>query len=188
MTSEDIYIDSYRLVARLGYGNFGSVYLAQHAILTNRIVAIKVLHSIHLSSSQELIQFFTEAQILDKLKHPNILSVINVGIYEGGPYLITEYAPNGSLRERLQRQSPNPLPIEECISILSQIGRALQHAHQQNVVHRDLKPENILFNDKDEVLLADFGIATVLATASVKQTTIIGTMTSTPIPTSVIVI
>src|SRR6266699_2947683 len=70
MSSEDIYIDSYRLVAGLGYGTFGSVYLAQHAILTDRVVAIKVLHPIHLGPSQDLIRFFTEAQILDKLKYP----------------------------------------------------------------------------------------------------------------------
>ncbi len=65
--------------------------------------------------------------------------------------------------------------MEEAITILSQIGQALHYAHQQHVIHRDIKPENILFNEKGDALLADFGIATVLTTASAKQTTILGT-------------
>jgi len=176
MSDEDIYVGSYRLVAQLGSGAFGSVYLAQHAILTNRIVAIKIMHPEHLGSSQELLRFFTEAQILDKLKHPGILPIITVDIGEYGPYLVTEYASKGSLRNRLQKQSSKPMPIEEAIRILSQIGQALQHAHEQNIIHRDLKPENILFNDKGEALLADFGVAAIVGTVSLKQTTTAGTL------------
>ncbi len=161
MASEDIYISSYRLVAYLGSGSFGDVYLAQHAILTDRIVAIKLMHFVDLGSAQAILQFFREAQLLDKLKHPHILPIINVDVtYEGIPYLVTEYASGGSLRDRLERQARRILPIEESLSILEQVGQALQHVHQQNIIHRDLKPENILFNDKGEALLSDFGIAT----------------------------
>jgi serine/threonine protein kinase len=176
MASEDIYIGSYRLVAKLGTGAFGQVYLAQHAILTNRTVAIKLMHLEHLSSPAAIIQFITEAQILEKLKHPHILPIINIDIFEGIPYLVTEFASKGSLRDCLQHYPQHYLSLEEAISILSQIGEALQYAHQQNIVHRDIKPENILFNEKGEALLADFGIATTLATASIKQTTVTGTM------------
>src|SRR6266446_7022915 len=176
MESEDIYIDSYRLVTKLGSGAFGIVYLAQHAILTDRFVAIKLMHITDLDSSQAILQFITEAQILNKLKHPHILPVINISVYGGIPYLVTEYASKGSLRARLERQSSRPLPMDESITILAQIGQAIQHAHQQNIIHRDLKPENILFNDKGDALLADFGIATILTTASIKQTSTTGTM------------
>jgi len=176
MESEEIYIDSYRLGARLGSGAFGDVYLAQHIILTDRLVAIKLMHATYLDSSEAILRFFAEAQILDKLKHPHILPIINVSAYGDLPYLVTEYASKGSLRDRLKRQYPHLLPVEESIAILAQIGQALQHAHQYNIIHRDLKPENILFNDKGDALLADFGIATILTTASIKQTSTTGTM------------
>ncbi len=61
------------------------------------------------------------------------------------------------------------MPTEEAVIILSQVGQALQYAHQQNIIHRDLKPENILFNTRGEAVLADFGIAAVLASARTRQ-------------------
>ena len=75
-----------------------------HPVLTNRIVAIKLMHSIHLGSPEECIRFLNEAQFLEKLKHPHILPIIDVGLYEGFPYLVTEFASKGSLRDRLQSQ------------------------------------------------------------------------------------
>src|SRR5205823_7577318 len=122
-----------------------------------RIVAIKLLHSTHLNSQKERDRFLQEARILEKLKqHPHILPIVDVGIYQDSPYLVTEYASNGSLANLVERQAPHPLSIEETLYILSQIGQALQYAHQQNITHRDLKPANILFNSNNEVFLADF--------------------------------
>ncbi len=165
MVSRNDYIGKYRIIAELGGGAFGRVYKAQHTFLTNRIVAIKLMRAVSLDSPQERDQFLQEARILELLKHPRILPIIDVDIHEGSPYLVTEFASNGSLLDRLKHLGRRPLPIQEAVAILSQIGQALQHAHQQNIVHRDLKPENVLFNDKGEVLLADFGIATMLASA-----------------------
>lgn len=175
MGNDDIYIENYRLISKLGSGAFGSVYKAQHAILTNRIVALKLMRPDHTENEEAIIRFLMESQILEKLKHPYILPIINAGIYNGLPYQVTEYASKGSLRDRLQRQPSRPLPIVEAITILSQIGQALQYAHDQNIIHRDLKPENILFNEKGEALVADFGIATILSTSSIKQTNTLGT-------------
>src|SRR6266566_3693074 len=168
-------IGNYHLLAELGSGSFGRVYRGAHAILTNRIVAIKLMHGVHLNSQKERDSFIQEALLLERLKHPHILPIVDVGFHEGFPYMVTEYAPNGSLRDRLRRQSGKPLPEQEALSILSQIGEALHHAHEQHIIHRDLKPENILFNAKGEVVLADFGIATVLGTLTIQQATIIGT-------------
>lgn len=109
------------------------------------------------------------------LEHPHILHVLDAGTHNGFPYLITEYCPRGSLHDRIKRQALRPFPTEEALSILTQIGEALQFAHEQNIVHRDLKPENILFNTKGQTLLADFGIAKMLDTIGVRQGTIIGT-------------
>lgn len=178
MASENSYIGkqigNYRVTSKLADGAYGSVYQAQHIILTERTVAIKLIHA-SLSSQQEHNRFLQEARLLEKLKHPHILPIYDVGIHEGFPYLVVEYAQHGSLRDRLNRQLLHPLPLSEAVSILSKVGQALHHAHQQNIIHRDLKPENILFNAKDEPLLADFGIAVVLSTAGVERTKIVGT-------------
>lgn len=175
MGNDDIYIGSYRLISKLGGGAFGNVYKAQHAILSNRIVALKLLHLDYVENQEAILRFLTESQILEKLRHPYILPIITVDIHNGFPYQITEYASKGSLRDRLQLQPLRPLPLAEAIRILSQVGQALQYAHDQNIVHRDLKPENILFNEKGDAIVADFGIATILSTSSIKQTSPLGT-------------
>ncbi len=167
-------IGNYRIVKEIPGGGFASVFLGQHIVFTDRpIVAIKLLHA-HLASQEESDRFLQEARFLEKLKHPHILPIIDAGIQGGLPYLVAEYATKGSLRDRLLRQSPKLLLAEEIITILSQIGQALQYAHTMNIVHRDLKPENVLFNIKNEALLADFGIATVLETARTKHADVSG--------------
>ncbi len=169
------YIDKYRLISEVGSGTYGIVYQAQHTFFTNRIVAIKFMHALSLQNAQERDLFLEEARLLEMVKHPHILSIIDVGMHEGLPYLVTEYAGNGSLADYLKRQQGKPLPVEEALTILSQIGQALHYAHQQNIVHRDLKPENILFKAKGDVLLADFGIAKILTTVGIRQGTVAGT-------------
>jgi serine/threonine protein kinase len=168
---------NYRIEKEIARGGFGSVYLTQHEYLTERRAVIKLLQGVYLSEPQEREGFIREAQILERLKHPHILPIYDVGIENEQPYIIAEYAPNGTLRERIARQNGNPLSLETTLAILSQIAAGLQHAHDQHVIHRDLKPENILFNARDEALLADFGISTVLTSATVKQTREIGTPT-----------
>ena len=168
------HIGNYRIVEEIASGAFGHVYKGVHSILSRRIVAIKMLHSMYLGSEKEQESFLQEAQLLEVLKHPNILLIYDVGIDDGIPYFILEYAPNGSLRDRLKQQFPHSLPVDEAVTILTQIGQALQHAHEQNIIHRDLKPENILFNARGEALLADFGIAVVLSTSRTSPVNMIG--------------
>lgn len=169
MISENDRIGNYQILRPLANGAFGRVYLARHAVLTNRIVAIKLMHAAYLDSEEKSESFLQEARFLEMLRHPYILPIFDVGIHQGIPYLVTEHAAHGSLRQRLRKQSPFLLPAEESLTILSQIGQALQHAHEQHIIHRDLKPENILFNARGDALLTDFGIATTLATASIKH-------------------
>ena len=161
-------IGNYRVVSQIGSGSFGVVFRGEHIFLPNRVGAIKLLHAAHLDSWDDRESFLLEARTLEILKHPHILPILDVGIQEGFPYLVTEYAPQGSLRDRLQQIYPWLLPTQESIKILSQIGDALHYAHQQIIIHRDLKPANILFNEKGDALLADFGIATTLASAGIK--------------------
>src|SRR5260370_12769552 len=167
-------IGNYRIIEELASGSFGRVYKGVHIFLSKRVVAIKVLQRMYLGSQKEREGFLQEAQFLELLKHPHILPIYDVGIDDGIPYFVAEYAPKGSLRDLLQQRYPHPLLTDEAVSILTQIGQALQHAHQQNIIHRDLKPENILFNAKGEAVLADFGIAVVLETARTSPVNVIG--------------
>lgn len=160
---------NYRIVAKLGRGSFGEVYKAQHIFFANRpLVAIKLLHAF-LRSPKERDRFIQEAQLLNTLTHPHILPILDAGMHEEDlPYLVMEYAPGGSLQDRLDKNVGQPLPINEAIILLEHIGEALHYAHQQNIVHRDLKPDNILFNTKGEAVLADFGIAVILSSLHTK--------------------
>ncbi len=167
-------IGNYRIVEELASGSFGRVYKGLHIFLTKRVVAIKLLHRMYLGSQKERDNFLQEAQLLEMLKHPHILPIYDVGIDDGIPYFVAEYAQNGSLRDRLQHQHPHPLPVDEAVAILTQIGQALAHAHGENIIHRDLKPENILFSTRGDAMLADFGIAVVLNAARTTPVDIIG--------------
>ncbi len=171
-------IGSYRVVEELAKGTFGTVYRCEHTILTNRTVAIKVLHTDLLKSPGIRGRFLQEAKFLEMLKHSYILSIIDISIYNDVPYLITEFATNGTLKDRIMGHARRPLPLQDALKILAQVGEALQYAHEQkprSIVHRDLKPGNILFNARGDALLADFGVATMLTTAGINQGTIIGT-------------
>src|SRR6266571_676957 len=167
-------IGNYRIIEELASGSFGRVYKGVHIFLSKRVVAIKLLQRMYLGSQKEREGFLQEAQFLEILKHSHILPIYDVGIDDGIPYIVAEYAPNGSLRDLLQQRYPHPLPVDEVVSILTQVGEALYHAHQQNIIHRDLKPENILFDAKGEALLADFGIAVVLETARTSPVNVVG--------------
>jgi len=168
------FIGKYRVLDEIASGSFGRVYRGEDTSRQNYPVAIKLMHAAHLANASERHNFLQEAQLLTMLHHPHIVPVLDVGIENEFPYLIMEYAPNGSLYDRLKQLAPRPLPVKEAQKILGQVGAALQYAHQQNVIHRDLKPANILFNAQGDALLADFGIATMLAT-SMKSGTAVGT-------------
>jgi thiamine kinase-like enzyme len=141
----------------LGEGEFGHVYLARDVRHKGPLVAIKLFKAF--LSQLEKESFFEEAKILKKLNHEYILGFYEANVHNDTPYLVVEYAPNGSLRKRITQYKPTLLSLQTAITILEQIGAALYYAHQQQVIHRDLKPENILFNARDDALLADFGIA-----------------------------
>src|SRR5207247_814997 len=90
--------------------------------------------------------------------------VFDYDIQEGVPFLVMDYAPNGTLRRRYPKGSLVPLPI--IISAVKQVADALQYAHEHKIIHRDVKPENMLLGRRQEVLLSDFGIATIAHSTS----------------------
>src|SRR5260370_28602992 len=147
---------NYRLVRLLGQGGYAEVYLGQNLRL-NQQAAIKVLHT-HLTQA-EAEHFQQEAQTISTLVHPSIIRVFDYDVQDGVPFLVMDYAPNGSLRQRYTKGSLVPLP--QVVSWVKQVADALQYAHDQKFIHRDVKPENMLLGRRDEVLLSDFGIATI---------------------------
>jgi peptide/nickel transport system substrate-binding protein len=152
---------NYRLVSLLGQGGYAEVYLGQHLRL-NQQAAIKVLHA-HLTD-QEAEHFQQEAQTIATLVHPGIVRVFDYDVQEGLPFLVIDYAPNGTLRRRYPKGNLVPLPV--IVSSVKQVADALQYAHEQKFIHRDVKPENMLLGRRQEVLLSDFGIATIAHSTS----------------------
>jgi ABC-type transport system substrate-binding protein/serine/threonine protein kinase len=154
-------LGNYRLVSLLGQGGYAEVYLGQHVRL-NQQVAIKVLHA-HLTE-QEAEHFQQEAQTIATLVHPGIVRVFDYDVQDGVPFLVIDYAPGGTLRHRYPKGSLVPLPV--IVSCVRQVADALQYAHDQKFIHRDVKPENMLLGRRREVLLSDFGIATIAHSTS----------------------
>ena len=147
---------SYRLVRLLGRGGFAEVYLGEH-IRLGMLAAIKILH-IPLSDT-EPDAFQQEAQYIAELSHPHIVRVLDFDIQAGKPFLVLEYAPDGSLRQKYPRGTRPPLPL--VVEYISQTASALQYAHEKKLVHRDVKPENMLLGRQGQVLLSDFGLAII---------------------------
>ncbi len=147
-------LGNYQLVRLLGEGGFAEVYLGEHIYLGTK-AAIKVMHMS--LAGEDMQSFRNEARIIANLIHPNIVRVLEFGIDNNNPYLVMDYAPNGTLRQRHPKGTA--VPLIAIIPYVKQIAEALQCAHNENLVHRDVKPENTLLGRQNEVLLSDFGIA-----------------------------
>jgi eukaryotic-like serine/threonine-protein kinase len=180
--------DQYFLDRLIGRGGFADVYRAWDSNL-NRWVAIKVLRKN--LTDKELKKFFKEARIMAKLRHPhiitifafNIVQVFDLNEYHNIPYLVMDYAQNGSLAER--HLHGERLHMDIIMQYLEQIVDALEYIHNfrlenRRLVHQDIKPANILIGANDEILISDFGIAkfvqdTHSKVASTSEENLIGT-------------
>ncbi|HEY7359150.1 MAG TPA: protein kinase [Ktedonobacterales bacterium] len=149
-------LGNYRLVRLLGRGGFAEVYLGEHVTLSTQ-VAIKVLHA--QLTSTDIERFNAEASTIARLSHPHIVRLLEFAADEGTPFLVLDYAPGGTLRERHPRGTP--LPVQTILPYIQQACDALHYAHEEKLIHRDVKPENLLLSADGQVLLSDFGIATV---------------------------
>lgn len=163
---------NYHLIQRLGQGGFADVYLGEHVRL-GRKAAIKILQT-HLVGD-DIRLFQQEAQIIAGLKHPHIIRLLDFDVREGIPFLVLDYAPHGSLRQKHSQRTPLPLPL--MVDYVTQVASALQYAHDQKLIHRDVKPENMLIDEQEEIVLSDFGIATIAhATSSMSTQASMGTL------------
>jgi predicted Ser/Thr protein kinase len=147
---------NYRLLRLIGQGGFADVYLGEHVHL-GTMAAIKILKTQLAGSDVE--QFRKEARFIAHFKNEHIVHVLDFGVENSIPFLVMEYAQNGTLRQR----HPSGIPLSPAliISYVKQVTDALQYAHNQNVIHRDVKPENMLLDSDNKVLLSDFGLAMV---------------------------
>src|SRR5262245_28633431 len=156
----------YELLEELGRGGMGVVYKARH-LTSDRVVALKMILSGMLASTQAVERFRNEAQAAAKLDHPHIVPVYEIGEVEGQYYFTMQYLAGGSLQERLQQ---GPLSASEAASVVRRLAEAVQHAHERGIIHRDIKPGNVLLASEVSggsrppiaewsVKLTDFGLA-----------------------------
>ena len=159
-------VGGYRIVASLGGGGMGVVYVAEHLLLGRR-AAIKVLRP-ELSRAPDVVQrFFAEARAVTTIRHPGIVEVYDFGYTEDElAYLVMELLDGVSLADRLERE--HRLPIATAVLLTRRVALALAAAHDQGIVHRDIKPDNVFLvidgegGPVPQIKLLDFGIARLL--------------------------
>ncbi|HEY6539765.1 MAG TPA: serine/threonine-protein kinase [Ktedonobacteraceae bacterium] len=155
------YIGNYRVLDLLGKGGFAEVYLCQHRYI-GMLAAVKVLRA-GMDEVGEA-NFYAEARIAASLVHPRIIRVLEFGVDGYSPFLVMDYAPNGTLRRLYPRGTPmTPYSV---VRYIEQVAQAVQYVHNRGLVHRDIKPENLLLGAGNQLLLSDFGISVNALTAS----------------------
>lgn len=153
-------LGNYQVTEELGEGGFAQVFLACHETL-GTLVALKVL-----KAPEYLEAFIREGCLYSTLESPYIVKILDIFPQNDPPYLVMEYAEGGSLGHYLKQNAP--LPLEEALAILEQMGKALQCAHRHGILHGDLKPENILRGKEGLWKLSDFGLALPTAPSPVE--------------------
>jgi eukaryotic-like serine/threonine-protein kinase len=148
-------VGAYEVIAPLGRGGMGEVYRARDPKL-HRDVAIKALPELFVQDRDRLARFEREARMLASLNHPNIAAIYGLEDQGGSKFLVLELVEGQTLAERL---AEGPLPVDEALSVASQIASALEAAHGAGIIHRDLKPANIQLRPDGSVKVLDLGLA-----------------------------
>ena len=154
LETENQTISHFELLQKLGEGSFGSVWRARDTEL-DRTVPIKIPRKDHLTPAESE-WFFREARAAAQLKHPNIVSVHEVGHDDGTIFIVSDFIAGVDLKDWLSGQQLTP---REAVALCGKIAAALHHAHEARVIHRDLKPSNIMLDVDGEPYIMDFGLA-----------------------------
>jgi serine/threonine protein kinase len=154
-------LGKYTLKAVLGQGGYGDVHLGVPRTGPN--VAVKILHATASRDQDTIARFKREADTAQRLEHPSIVRIIEVGSFRGLHYIVMELVRGGSLRHLLKG---NGAPPDKVIAVLTEVADALAFAHAQGVVHRDVKPENVLLTKAGRAKVADFGLARAVGQSS----------------------
>jgi len=148
-------IGNYRVLSTIFAGGMGEVYLARDVSL-DVDVAVKFLRREYDDDPEWLARLDREAKLQASLDHRNIVGIHYKGEFDGRPFLVFEFVPGETLKDRLDR---GPLPVKEALPLFSQLADALSYAHGKGVIHRDLKPSNLMVTPAGQLKVLDFGIA-----------------------------
>jgi serine/threonine protein kinase len=159
-------IGKYRIVAPLGSGGFGTVYLAEDTWIDKK-VALKVPHRQNLDFSELL----REPRLLASLSHPNVVTILTAERQDNVFFIVMEYVAGDTLEAIIEREGA--LDLARVLDYTCQICNAIDHAHRHGVIHRDLRPGNVLVSEQGLVKVADFGTSRFLEIAA-HGTTVIG--------------
>ena len=167
-------IDGYDILGELGRGGMGIVYKALDPRL-NRVVAIKTVSESAFSAPPQRRRFLGEAEVIARLRHPNIIPIYAVGESQGRPYFSLEFAEAGNLSERLAK---GPITSRQAAELVETLAHAVNAAHAAGIIHRDLKPSNVLLAGDGTPKVGDFGLAKLLNDDS--ASTLSGEVLGTP--------
>jgi len=156
---DDTLGDRYVLVDRIGQGGMGEIWRATDTLL-ERVVAVKVLLPALAGDSASAGRFLAEARTMATVSHPAIVEVYDYGRSDALAYLVMQFVDGDSLRQVLDREER--LAADRTMVIVAQAATALHIAHGRGIVHRDVKPGNLLIRPDGQVVLTDFGIATLV--------------------------
>ena len=148
-------VGPYTIESELGAGGMGRVYKAVGA--DGGAVAVKIVKDEMAGDEIFLKRFKREAEVAQRIEHPNVVSVIETGDHEGMPWAAQRFISGGSLEERLDRWGA--LDLHQVIAIFTQVAGGLDVLHENGLIHRDLKPGNILVDERGTPFIADFGLA-----------------------------
>jgi serine/threonine protein kinase len=163
----------YEILSELGHGAMGVVYCARDPII-NRLVAIKTIAATGVTADKALLdRFYREAQSAGGLKHPNIVTIHDMGEEDKIAYIVMELVEGESLEHIIAGRGPLPLSLKLVYAI--QACRAFEYAHKRGIVHRDIKPANIMVTKEGVVKVVDFGIARVVEFSKTQTGMLIGT-------------
>ena len=171
--------ERFRLEEELGVGGMGSVWRAHHLTL-DIPCALKFIRDDKVSD-RTMTRFRHEARSAAKLRSPNVVQMLDYGIWEGSHYIAMELMEGETLRERLEREKR--LSTGKTFNIIRDVARALSRAGELSIVHRDLKPDNLFIvqdGDREIVKVLDFGVAKVPVTDVAQQQTRTGALVGTP--------
>ena len=162
-------IGNYRVLEEIGRGGMGIVYKAQHSMIKEKIMAIKVIHDFIISMPKVVERFKQEANVMYSLRNPNIVYVEDLDEQDGIYFIVMEYVEGESLRQRLQREKI--ILVNEAINTAEKICQGLEVAHSRKppIIHRDLKPENILITKDNEIKITDFGLAKIVGDSNISM-------------------
>src|SRR5262245_2723582 len=167
-------VNHYQVLSLLGAGGMGEVYLAEDTRL-GRKVALKLLPQNFTQDRERVHRFQQEARAASALNHPNILTIYEIGEFEGGHFIATEFIDGQTLRTLMNTR----IKLRAALDVATQVASALSAAHEAGIVHRDIKPENVMARRDGYIKVLDFGLAKLTERFSPGQTTVADSDAST---------